>query len=273
MKKVLISFDGNHYSTGAFEFARQLNEQEPILLTGVFLAPVDYNVAWSYAYTGTSVYMPLVENRNPEELKDTINKFETQCLDNGIEYRIHQDLSTYALQTLKKESRFADLMIIGGQQFYENLGQGKPNEYLQSALHHTECPVIVVPEEGSFPESIVLTYDGSRSSVFAIKSFTNLFPHLCNRKTIVLYAAPNAGEGMPEEKLIRELTANHFNNISFHELDADPKKFLVTWLNDVDKPIVVSGSYGRSGFSQVFRQSFVADVIADHRVPVFIAHM
>src|SRR6186713_56267 len=117
MKKVLISFDGNHYSTGAFEFARQLNEQEPILLTGVFLAPADFTTPLSYAYSASAVYIPLVENRDPAQLTDTINRFEAQCLDNGINYRIHQDLSTYALQGLKKESRFADLMIIGGEQF------------------------------------------------------------------------------------------------------------------------------------------------------------
>ena len=38
MKKVVIAFDGNHFSEGAFEFVRRLNELQPILLTGVFLS-------------------------------------------------------------------------------------------------------------------------------------------------------------------------------------------------------------------------------------------
>ena len=37
MKKILIAFDGTHFSDGAFEFARRVNELQPILLTGVFL--------------------------------------------------------------------------------------------------------------------------------------------------------------------------------------------------------------------------------------------
>lgn len=273
MKKVLLSFDGNHFSNGAFDFARKMNELEPILLVGVFLPPADYTQAWSYAYSGSSVYIPLVENRDPMLVKNTIDIFETMCLDNGIEFRIHQDISSFALKELQKETRYADLMILGSQQFYENLGLEKPNEYLRDALHDTECPVVAVPDTSSFPESIVLAYDGSRSSVHAIKSFTALFPHLCNKKTVLIYAERKPGEGMPEEKLIRELCANHFSNISFRELYGDVKKDLNTWLSSIEKPLLVSGAYGRSGISQLFQKSFITNVIAEHQVPVFIAHL
>jgi nucleotide-binding universal stress UspA family protein len=36
--------------------------------------------------------------------------------------------------------------------------------------------------------------------------------------------------------------------------------------------LLVSGSYGRSGLSQLFKKSFVNEIIAEHRLPVFIAH-
>ncbi|WP_301923889.1 hypothetical protein [Ferruginibacter sp.] len=36
--------------------------------------------------------------------------------------------------------------------------------------------------------------------------------------------------------------------------------------------ILVSGSYGRSGISQIFKNSFIQNIIAEHRLPVFIAH-
>ena len=272
MKKVLLPFDGDHFSAGAFEYARKINELEPILLTGVFLPPADYTQAWNYAYSGTSVYIPLVENRDPLLVKNTIDIFETMCLGNGIEYRIHQDVSSFALKELQKETRFADLMILGSQQFYENLGSDKPNEYLRDTLHDTECPVIAVPDHISFPESIVLAYDGSRSSVHAIKSFAALFPLLCNKKTTLIYTEHKPGEGIPEEKLIRELCINHFSNISFQELHPDTKKNLNTWLSDIEKPLLVSGAYGRSGISQLLHKGFITNVIAEHRIPVFIAH-
>ena len=49
MKKVLLAFDGLHFSKGAFEFARRLNELEPILLLGVFVPQVTIANLWSYA--------------------------------------------------------------------------------------------------------------------------------------------------------------------------------------------------------------------------------
>jgi nucleotide-binding universal stress UspA family protein len=273
MKKILLSFDGNHFSEAAFSFARNMNAYESILLTGVFLPPADFTGAQSYAYIGSAAYLiPLVENRDPELIQESIDKFEDQCLQSGIEFRVHQDNSSSALQELKKESRFADLMIIGSEKFYENLGLETPNEYLKDALHDTECPVIVTPENVVFPDSVVLAYDGSKSSVYAIKSFAALFPQLCHKKTILLYAEGIPGEGIPQEKLIRELAANHFSHISFHQMDADPKKYLNTWLSDIEKPILVSGAYGRSGLSQIFRQSFITTVMEQHSVPVFIAH-
>lgn len=273
MKKILLSFDGNHFSPAAFEFARNMNTYEPILLTGVFLPPADFTGAHSYSYVGNAAYLvPLVENRDPKLIQESIDKFEEQCLQNGIEFRVHQDSSAYALQELKKESRFADLMIIGSEKFYENLGLETPNDYLKDALHNTECPVIVTPENVLFPESVVLAYDGSKSSVYAIRSFAALFPQLCHKKTILLYAEQKPGEGIPQEKLIREFATNHFNDIIFHEMDADPKKYLNTWLSEIEKPILVSGAYGRSGLSQTFRRSFITNVVERHSVPVFIAH-
>jgi nucleotide-binding universal stress UspA family protein len=272
MKKVLLTFDGNHFSDTAFEFARNINAYEPILLTGVFLPPAEYTGAETYAYVGSAGYIPLVEDMSPELVKDSIDKFEDQCLQNNIEFRVHQDHSTYALKELQKESRFADLMILGSQKFYENLGTEKPNEYLKDALHETECPVIVTPENVAFPETIVLSYDGSKSSVHAIKTFAALFPSLCDKKTILIYAEHKPGEGIPEEMLIREFAANHFSDIIFHELSLNPKKDLNGWLSSIKDPLLISGAYGRSSLSQIFHQSFVTDILTHHNVPVFIAH-
>ena len=51
-----------------------------------------------------------------------------------------------------------------------------------------------------------------------------------------------------------------------------PEKYFNTWLSEIPNPIVVSGAYGRSLLSRVFRRSFVEDTLRAHQVPVFIAH-
>jgi hypothetical protein len=37
-------------------------------------------------------------------------------------------------------------------------------------------------------------------------------------------------------------------------------------------PWLVTGSFGRSAMSDVFAKSFPAELIREHRVPVFVAH-
>jgi len=271
MKKVLVAFDNGHFSKGAFEFARRLNELQPILLTGVFLPNVDYS-ALTYAYSGTLPVAPFIEGYDPELVKQQVHAFEAACVHHHIEFRTHKDRYDFALPELRKETRFADLLLLGSEKFYANIGTATPNEYLRMALHEAECPVILAPEEFAFPQSNVLAYDGSDDAAFAIKSFCGLFPELCANTTILVYASAKDKAGMPDLDYIKELSARHFSDLRLHILEADPKKYFDTWISDIKDPILVCGSFGRSGISELFRHSFVSEVVSDHRVPVFIAH-
>lgn len=273
MKKIILAFDGTHFSAGAFEFARRLNDLQPVLLTGVFLPQVELANLWSYGHSIGTPFIPLIEGSESAQIQQNIEKFEKLCQHNGIEYRVHKDIFNFALPELKNESRFADLVILGSEVFYENMGtKNGPNEFLQDALHDLTCPVILVPEKFEFPESIILAYDGSQSSVYAIKQFAYLFPELCNRETVLVYVADNAKKSFPEEMQMNELVARHYPNLTMFKLEINPRKFFNIWVQDKSSAILVSGSYGRSGLSQLFKKSFITGVIRDHRLPIFIAH-
>jgi len=273
MKKILLAFDGTHFSEGAFEFARRMNERFPILITGVFLPQIDYANVWSYA-EGVSgpLFVPLLEGEDGEAVQKNIAKFESLCQNNNINYRVHKKISDFALPGLKKETRFADLLIIGSESFYENLGVNKLNESVKDALHASECPVLVVPEKFEFPKSNILAYDGSDDSVYAIKQFTYLFPELCNNKTLLVYAKEKDEKELPDEVYVEELAARHFPDLALSKLLINPKKFFNTWAKEKQASILISGAFSRSVFSQIFKKSFVTDVIRDHKLPVFIAH-
>ena len=273
MKKILLAFDGEHFSEGAFEFGRSMNEMNHVMLTGVFLPHVNYSNLWSYG-DGMSgaVFIPLVEADDEEAVKKNIERFESLCRKNNIEYRIHKDLNDFALPELKKETRFADLLIIGSESFYENIGTSEPNEYLKDALHGVECSVIVVPEKFDFPKINILAYDGSESSVYAIKQFAYLLPELVNNKTLLVYAKQNGDIEIPNEAYVEELVARHFSDLTVTKLDIDPKKYFATWLSEKKSAILVSGSFSRSSFSLLFNKSFIAEVIKEHNLPVFITH-
>ncbi len=272
MKKVVIAFDGRHFSEGALEMAAFLNEKSPILLTGSFLPQVDYARLWSYSGSGK-----IIDFNNPLPaddiaVKENIERFKNWCIKRGVEHRVHDEFYDFTLPELKKESRFADLLIIGSETFYENAGGKDLNEYLKNALHDVECPVIVVPEKFTLPDTNILAYDGSASSVYAIRQFACLFPELTFHNSILLYAKEGNDKSMPEEDNIKELVARHFSDLTLLKFDADPKIYFAAWLNQKKGAILVAGSFGRSGLFRFLHKSFVAEIIRQHQMPVFIAH-
>lgn len=272
MKKILIVFDGTHFATGSFNFAMELNRLQPILLTGVFLPQVDFANLWSYGSGGAGpMFVPLLETVDAEVIQRNIETFSKLCIKNNIEFRVHKDVMDFAIPELKRETRFADLLIIGSETFYANMGAFEKNEYLKDAVSQAECPVMVVPEKAEVPGSIVLAYDGSKSSVYAIKQFAYLFPELVTRPALLVYVS-DKGYDFPDADYIEELTARHFPDLSFLKLDMDPRKYFNTWMAEKQGSMLVAGAYGRSAFSQLFKSSFASDVVSEHTLPVFIAH-
>ncbi|MFI5185128.1 MAG: universal stress protein [Chitinophagales bacterium] len=273
MKKILLAFDGTNFSEGAFEFAKRMNEQSPILVVGVFLPQINYANVWSYAEgVAGSLFIPLLEKEDTIAVQKNIAEFESLCQKNNMEYRTHRNFSDFALPMLKKETRFADLLIIGSESFYENLGINQPNESLKDTLHDSECPVLVVPEIFEFPESNILTYNGTDDSVYAIRQFTYLFPELCKNKTLLVYAKEEHEKEFPDVVYIEELAARHFPDLTLFRLPANPKQFFHKWASEKKASVLISGAFNRSIFSHMFKKSFVADVIRDHKLPVFVAH-
>lgn len=271
MKKIIIPFGGADFSNGAFSFARMLNEESPILLTAVFLPKVDYTSIFLFPSAfAAPAYIPVHQDYDEEAIKKSINEFIALCQKYNIEYKIHKSLTDSAISQLSKETRFADLMIIGSEVF-DTAGTGEPIEYLKKALHNTECPVMIVPEKFSYPSQLILAYDGSDASVYAIKQFVYLFPGMCKLNTMLIYAGDEKHD-IPERELIEEYSFAHFKNLAIRKIYSDDTKSFDQWVQEHWNPLLVSGSFGRSGVSELFRRSFVMDTIREHTTSVFIAH-
>lgn len=272
MKKILLAFDGAHFSEGAFEFARRINETDPVLLTGIFLPQADYANLWSYTAGGLGGPLVIPVPDDSAAMQKNKERFVACCQKNGIDYRIHRDFNDFALAELKKETWFADLLIIGSESFYENAGEGAPNEYLEETLHGVACPVILVPEKFDFPCNNILAYDGSESSVYAIKQFAYLFPEFTKNETLLVYSDRHGDNTIPDETNIEELTARHFKKLTVSRLDIYSRKTFAAWLSMKASAILVSGSFGRSALSRLFRKSYITGVIKEHKLPIFITH-
>jgi nucleotide-binding universal stress UspA family protein len=270
MKKVIIAFDGNHFSNGAFEFVRDLNDKKQLLATGIFLPLVDYSeLLFSLGGIGGPIFYQEAEVENTAVVQKNIDLFKSLCEKNGIEYRVHPDLDRHVISEVKLESRYADLLVVSSELFYENLGTSAQDDYLEDVLHQSECPVMLLPEHYQAPDNVILAYDGSPSSVYAIKQFAYLLPEFKDVPVMLVHAG---SDEIPSLEYIEELAARHFSDLTIYKLEIVTNKYFNTWLQDKKSSLVVTGSYGRPAFSEMFKKSFIADTIHNHQLPVFVAH-
>ncbi len=273
MKKIIIALDGKHFPHGAFEFVKSINNRNKVLLAGVFLSPVDYSKVLAFTGMEGVALMPDWISRNEDDVmvSSNIHMFEDACNAEGIEYRVHKDTDMMAISSLIEETRFADLLLVSSELFYENVQKEQPNFYLEEVLKKAECPVMLVPEDYREPSQNILTYDGTESSVFAIKQFAYILPELTSGETVLLSAVGHKDE-LPEYSMISELVARHYTNLKIMSLPLVNRTDFVEWIRKQRPGIVVMGAFSRSLISQLFKKSLANRVIHDIKMPIFISH-
>lgn len=273
MKKLILALDGQHFPRGAFEFVKTINTEEKILLAGIFLSPVDYSKVLAFTGMEGVSLMPewLMKNEDDILVNKNISLFKEACIAEGIEFRIHKDTDLMALSSLIEETRFADALLISSELFYANVSANQPNFYLEEVLKKAECPVMLVPENYTEPDHVLLAYDGNESAVFAIKQFAYVFAELAQKETTLLSLTDHEDD-LPDYGLITELLSRHYPGLKIQTLHLKHKKDFAEWLTRKPNCFIVMGAFSRSVFSQLFKKSFATDVIHDIKMPLFISH-
>src|SRR6476619_7362681 len=119
MKKIIAAFDGLKYSESTKDYAIYIAKQTKNHLVGVFMDdPVrtSYNIYELIVKEGASG-----DQLKKHQAKDKITraaaakKFETACKKSGLEYTVHHNRNV-AIQELKHESIYADLLIINSKE-------------------------------------------------------------------------------------------------------------------------------------------------------------
>ena len=272
MKKIIVAFDGMNYPAGALKFAAFLNDQNASLVTGAFVPNISFAGSFVYPTEVPVAGAFPADEEALEVMEENVHRFENYCEHHGIEYRVHKDETDFAVPQLRYETRFADLMLLSSESFYSKPEEKRISELFKEMLHLSECPVLIVPEEFTPPQEIVIAYDGSEDSVYALKQFAYLFPELALKPTVLVYANPKANKDVPDLSNIEELAARHFPDLSIEKLALMPRDYFATWINVKRSPMLVAGSYGRSTASRVFKKSFISEVMEFNRTSVFIAH-
>ncbi len=276
-KKFLAVFDGLKFSQSTLDYAIQLSTQTNSFLVGVFLD--------EYFYRSYNMTKILNSNKNAEELMEQLDAqdqenrdeavkiFEQACSKAGIDYSLHRNTGI-AIQELKQESIFADLIIINDGETFNRFSVNPPTRFIKELLADVQCPVLIVPDTFNAVDKITLLYDGGPSSVFAIKMFSYLFDQLTEIPVEVFSVKEkSAGTHVPGNKLMREFIKRHFPKAKYVVKKGDPEEEVLGYLRyHKGNELVVLGAYRRSEISRWFKTSMADILMKELNTPLFIAH-
>jgi nucleotide-binding universal stress UspA family protein len=278
MIKITAAFDGLKFSKSTKDYAIYLaKENGNTHVTGVFVEDFTYH---SYKVADIldegELYeqkMQVLEAQDNEKRDESVRAFQSECKKEGLHFSIHRDRSI-AIQELLHESIYSDMMIINGNESFHQMKTGAPASVLKDLLSEVQSPVLVVPNEFSPVEKIVLLYDGEPSSVYASKMFSYIMPGLKEVKTEIVSVTDKAENPiLPDSKLMKEFIKTHYPEASVKVLKGDPQKEIATYLKQQEKHVmIVLGAYRRGMVSRWFRPSMADHLMQGFNMPLFIAH-
>ncbi|HUB61809.1 MAG TPA: hypothetical protein VL978_13940 [Puia sp.] len=272
MKRILFVGAGKAFPQGAFRFLQSLPDEGKVSVTGLFFRTIDYETFNVVSQIPVAAPYVRLRERELEELQANKAVFARKCCDSHLKFEVHPNDESWDSHLFARESRFSDLVVLSAEQFYGEVDPSQPNLFLREALHAAECPVMIVPENYSEPEHLFIAYDGSRDSLHAIKQLAYLFPGYTDLPTEIVYVKEDNSTEMPDKALLEEYTRHHFPSLNLARLHFKAARYFADWIGEKKNVLLVSGSFGRSSFSYMARESFSKHVLHDHKMPVFIAH-
>lgn len=279
MKKFLAAFDGYKMSASTMDYAIQIAKAADAHLLGVFLDDFiyhtynEYKVLTEYKTEAEKVIKELSEKDKTMRDKAAL-QFQKACGKANIKFSIHRDKSI-AIQELKHESMFADLIVINKHETFSRSKEEPPTGFMHDLLSDVQCPVLIVPKMYKPVDKIVLLYDGGPSALHALKMFSYLLGSL-QELPVEVYTVKNehtATLRLPDNKLMREYIKSHFPNASYTVKKGNTEEQITGYMrNHQENELVVLGAYRRSEISMWFKRSMADILMKELDTPLFIAH-
>ncbi len=278
MKKFLAVFDGYKISKSTMAYAQELAYFSNAHLVGVFLDELfyqTYNITKIMKnYEKPEEIIRQLDEKDKKKREDAVRIFEQSCAKAKINFSVHRN-NKIALQDLKHESMFADLIIISEHETFSRYKQKPPTRFMKDLLADVQCPVLTVPGIYKPIDKITLLYDGGPSSLHAVKMFSYLLGDY-NEVPVEVFTVKDKyidSLRLPNNKLMREFIKRHFPKAEFKIVKGDPEEQVLGYLrNHEENELVVLGAYRRSEISRWFKTSMADILMSELDTPLFIAH-
>ncbi|ATL48737.1 hypothetical protein COR50_17075 [Chitinophaga caeni] len=183
-----------------------------------------------------------------------------------------QEVHEWSTETIVYESMFADLLLVNYYTTQVPLHEKGISGFIEDVLINASCPVIITPDEYKPIDEIVFTYNGTKSSMFAIKRWTQIFQNLDEIPIRVIYVEENNSKEVPGKSFLDKYLSVHFKNVSYMKLEGEPSNAIYSFLAHKVNCMVTFGAFGRSRLSRFFRKSQSEKVIKMLNIPIFVTH-
>jgi len=277
MKKIIAAVNALHFTEEELEgfqfIAKELYGQVTVVfLEDVAVQGLQLANAYTDMYTMDYTQMAAETRAQADQLrKENLEKFNRICTSNDLDFKLHEAKGT-PIEEVIKESRFADLLLINYNTSFSLLKSSNPPAFVKDVLARAQCPVMVLPEKIHPIKELVFSYNGTFSSMYAIRQLTQLFDGFSDILANVVYVAEDGNKVIPNENLVREYLEQHYEEVRFTVLNGNPAaEFLALLLHRHDC-IATYGAYGRSKLSRFFHHSDAESVLRTINIPVFITH-
>ncbi|MBL7696894.1 MAG: universal stress protein [Chitinophagaceae bacterium] len=274
MERILVLVNGSGPERATMEFACYIANLTHSRLIGLFLDAEPKNQTRASNIRGSKKEavvntVKLADRR--KHLDDSKLSFQMFCDNHQLNCK-PDVIELTNPEEIYLQSRFADLMIITADAEVVSEDEDIPSELATTVLKNAECPVFIAPLTFKEMNEIVFTYDGSPSSVFAIKQFTHLFPNLSELPVTFLEVNKDGSGDIRYKESITEYLADHYKYVNEMVLRGRPENELFSYFLEKKEVIVVMGSFGRMLISSIFHRSTATLLLKTTSLPVFISH-
>lgn len=282
MKRIILLLDAINYKAEILDFAAAIAKPGKSKIVGVFLEHHHHDPIPKVKSIGGQIYVEEIIEDAAERaiIKATAQKniqlFKDGCTQREVLALVHLDKGDL-VQDIIEETRYADLMIVDPSTSLSG-DNAIPSKLIQKILNTAECPVFIAPSHFDAPEEIIFAYDGTRSSLFALKQFYYLLPEFADINITILHVSENEQskeKNITNTKLLKEWLEKKFSSVTFVDINGDARNTLFDYFFEKEayfNKMLVTGAYGRNLLSSLLKPSAADLLLKAIDIPMFIAH-
>jgi nucleotide-binding universal stress UspA family protein len=292
IKQILVPTDfsenAQHAVTYAIELAKQCSAKIHLLHIPVIPTYLLMDLSYSPG--------PEAVTRILNESQDALDEQAQALAASGVEHftairegTVHEVIRDYA------KEHDVDLVIVGthGRTGVSKLMYGSVTERVIKTVH---TPIIVIPPEGGMmPSSIVMSFDFSAPSKRAaelaraihgvfhgplhmVHSYLDVWGEYTDRGAIVGEAAEKRREalhlGLGEmlQSEAKELFSIDAQTIQTHLVTGEPAEGILRVADEVGATLICAGTTGKSGIQRLLIGSVARRLLHDSKLPLLLTH-